>query len=152
MPATVGAIGYGVRFVRSTGNSPDNWENVGQIAEISGPSLGRDAIDASHSLSPSRYREFISGMREGGEVSFTILLAPSASVGADHKKLLSDYESNSAVTYRVIFPDAANTYWQFSGLITALDHEVPIDNKMTVKVKVKVSGQPTLAAGAYLPA
>lgn len=152
MVATVGRIGHGVRFLRSTGNSPDDWEDIGQIAELGGPNMNRDAVDATHTRSTNRYREFVGGLRDAGEVSITLILAPGAGVLEDHKKILDDFNNDTAVTYRLVFPDDDETYFEMSALCTGMEHAEPIDDKMTIALTYKISGQPTLSEGAYLPA
>jgi predicted secreted protein len=139
MTATTALLGFGVRLVRNTTT------DLGELIELSGPSLARDAVEASHALSTNRFREFISGLRDGGEVSATIALVPATAQSSPHQELMDDFNNNSAVAYRVIFPDA-NTYFTFSGLITALEHATPIDDRMTLAVTIKITGEPTLAA------
>lgn len=146
MVATTAAIGFGVLLQRNnTGNSPASYEDIGEILEVSGPSFSRDAVDTTHSQSTDRYREFITGLRDAGEMSATIALVPASAQGSKHRELMDDYESNSAVTYRMIFPDGA-TNFVFSGIITGIEHATPIDDRMTLNTTIKISGKPTLAA------
>jgi predicted secreted protein len=140
---TQGQVGFGVRLLRL--NAANAYEDIGQIAELSGPALARDAVDASHSLSPNRFREFIGGMRDAGEISATLLLAPGAAAVKDHRRLVDDYKNDAAVTYRLLFPNVDQTSFTFTGLITSLEHAEPIDDKMTLSVTIKISGEPTLA-------
>lgn len=137
------SLGKGVRLQRGTGNSPEAAEDIGEILEISGPSFARDAVETTHSQSPGGYREFISGLRDGGEISATIALVPSGTDGDPHKEIFDDYKNASRVTYRMLFPDAV-TYFLFDGLVTSLDHATPIDDRMTLAVTIKISGEPEL--------
>ena len=41
---------------------------MGDVRSLSGPSMTRAAIDNTHSTSPAGWREFIGGLRDGGEV------------------------------------------------------------------------------------
>lgn len=146
MPASTAAIGFGVNLQRNnTGNSPLSWEDIGEILEINGPSLTRDAVDVTHSASTDRYREFVTGLRDAGELTATIALLPASAQGSKQRELLDDYESNSRVNYRLIFPDGA-TNFSFSGIITNLTHATPIDDRMTMALTIKISAKPTLAA------
>lgn len=146
MPESTAAIGFGVNLQRNnTGNSPASWEDIGEILDISGPSFSRDAVDTTHSQSTDRYREFITGLRDAGEMSATIALVPASAQGSKHRELMDDYESNSRVTYRLVFPDGA-TNFSFSGIITSLEHATPINDRMTMAMTIKISGKPTLAA------
>lgn len=140
---TIAAIGHGVRLQRNPGASPAAVEDIGEILEINGPTFSRDAVEATHTQSPNRFREFISGLSDGGEISATIALDPDASQGSRHRELINDYKNRAAVTYRMVFPDNS-TYFQFDGLITNLEHATPIDDRMTMALTIKISGEPEM--------
>jgi predicted secreted protein len=142
----VASIGHGVRFLRQ--KTDLSYEDVGQVHELGGPTLARDAVDASHTLSPNRWREFIGGMRDGGEFSATIALEPGAGATKDHRKLFDDFKNDDAVTYRILWANVDATSFTVTALITGLEHAEPIDDKMTLNATFKVSGEPTLADGA----
>lgn len=133
-------IGYGVVMERGDGGSPESWTKIGEVTDPDFPTLSRDAVEATHTESTSRYREFISGLRDGGELSPTLHLDTGATAYDD---LITDYESDATVHYRVKSPDG-NEAWDFQGLITNIEHDVPLDDRMTVTVTFKVSGQPSL--------
>lgn len=140
-------VGFGVRFMRLNATT-NAYEDLGQLVEPGGPSMSRDAVDGTHARSTNRYREFIGGMRDGGEVTATLILKPGAVATDDHAKLVADFNNDDPVTYRLLFPNANATSWTLSGLITKLDHAEPIDDKMTLALSIKISGQPTLADNA----
>lgn len=141
---TTAKIGHGTRLQRTPTDSPGTVNDLGELIEIGGPELSRDAVDASHMLSPDQYREFISGMRDAGEVSFTVALVPDNTQGSVHQELIDDYNTNSTVRYRLLFPDA-NTYWEFDALLTSIPHAIPLDDRMTIGGTMKISGRPELA-------
>jgi predicted secreted protein len=146
--STQGAIGYGVLIYRESANSPSVFSDlIGEIKEVGGPDLKRDTVDATHSQSSQRYREFLSGLRDGGEVTCTLALVPGASLAGQQAKLVADFENDSLVNYQIKFPNTAKTYWQASMFLTALPHAMPIDGEMTHALTFKVSGRPTLADG-----
>jgi predicted secreted protein len=142
---TVARIGHGVRFLRSDGASPPTLEDLGELLEPAGPSLSRDAVEATHAQSEDRYREFISGLRDAGEATATIALDPNAGASTSHRKLLDDYNNDDAVAYRILFPNPEGTAFDFVGLITNLEHAMPIDDRMTLSLTIKISGKPTLS-------
>ncbi|WP_137387967.1 phage tail tube protein [Rhodoligotrophos defluvii] len=137
-------IGYGVKFQRET-TTPGTYEDIGELIEPGAPGLARDAVDATHAASPDAYREFISGLRDGGEVALTLALLPT---NAAQRRLYDDFNDNAAHKYKVLFPNVEQTSWSFDGLITALTPALPIDDRMTLAVTVKVSGKPVLADAA----
>jgi predicted secreted protein len=141
---TVARIGHGVRLQRASDASPAAFADIGELLEPGGPTLSRDAVEATHSQSPNRYREFISGLRDGGEVTGTFALEPGADAEDNHKKLVDDFNNDNLIEYRLLFPNAEATAWRFDGFITNIEHAEPIDDRMTVAVTFKISGQPTL--------
>jgi hypothetical protein len=143
MGETTAKIGKGVRLQRET--PPAVFTDLGELIEISGPDMTRAAIDASHSLSDGNYKEFIPGMKDAGEISETIALVPSAGATDPHALLVADFESETKQPYRLLFPDGA-TYWLFNGIVTGLGHAIPIEDRMTVAITIKVTGKPTLGS------
>lgn len=134
MPTTA-AIGHNAQFQRGNGATPEVFTALAQVTSITPPSLSRDTIDASHMQSPQRYREFISGMRDGGEVSIEIDFERGS---ATDLALLSDFNSDAARNYRVVFP--AGQVWTFNAFLTGYEVSVPLDDKMTASVTFKVNG------------
>ena len=143
MVETTAKLGFGVMLQRESADSPSVYQDVGEIIEQNGPTMSRDSVEATHSESPNRYREFISGLRDGGEVTATIALVPSAGPTSVHALLVDDFNNDESISCRVLFPDGVTT-WTFSGFLTSLEHATPIDDRMTLALTVKVSGQPVL--------
>lgn len=138
---TEAKTGYDTLFQKRTSTGPDVWTTLAEVTNVTPPGLSRDTHDASHTQSPNSYREFISGMIDGGEVTLEINFVPGSATTA---LLLADLDLPTAGTYRVVFPD--DETWTFSALMTGLESEAPIDDKMTATATYKVSGKPTLAA------
>ncbi|HKJ75399.1 MAG TPA: phage tail tube protein [Alphaproteobacteria bacterium] len=133
-------IGHGIAIERGDSASPETWTSIGNITDPDYPTLSRDAVETTHTQSTSKYREFIGGLRDGGEVAPTIELDPGDTT---YSSLVSDFESDSAVHYRVKSPDEGEA-WDFMGLITNMEHDVSIDDENTVTVTFKITGQPSL--------
>lgn len=144
---TNAAIGYGTLFRRGNDDSPETFTPIGEVTDISGPNMKRDAIDATHSQSPNGFREFIGGLRDGGEIQVTMNLVAGAAAGDALKKLFDDFKNDSPIDYQIAFDNTAKTYWQAPMLITDLPPTAPMEGKMTMQVTLKVAGEPTLADG-----
>ena len=147
MTATAGAIGYGVLLQRGDDASPETFTTIGEVKEVGGPNFKRDTVDATHSQSDSRFREFLSGLRDGGEVTCTVALVPSADTAAAYKKLYDDFKSDVYVDYRITFPNTAKTYWLFGAFLTDMPNAMPMDGEMTMALTFKITGVPILADG-----
>jgi predicted secreted protein len=134
---TTAAIGYGTLFQTGDGNSPEVWTTLAEVFEIAPPSLAREVIDASDVLLPGTWREFIPGMKDGGEISLALNFVPG---GAAFAALEAELATSAIAHRRVLFPNGAS--YPFHAFVSGLDIKTPIDDRMTVAVKLKVSGQP----------
>lgn len=141
-----GQDAWGTQFKRDT-TGAGVFAVVASITDISGPSREREAIEVTAHDSPDQYREFVKGLKDGGEVELTINYDPGSPTIAD---LDDDFEEDALRDYQiVIFPATINEWtWDFSGLITAIGDEFPHDDKMERTVTVKISGKPTLTPTA----
>ena len=138
---TQAQIGHGSTFQinTSTVSSPDTWTTIAEVVSITPPSLSRDAIDATHSTSPEKWREFIPGLRDGGEVTLEVNFIPS---GIGTAQIISTFNSDDLVNARINFPDSPATVWTFAAFITSFEPEAPFDDKMSATVTFKLSGKP----------
>jgi predicted secreted protein len=136
---TQARIGYGVLFKIGNGASPEVFTTVAEVTSITPPSLARDAIDATHEESPSGWREFIGGLKDGGEVSIELNFIPGHATTAI---LLAEIEA-AAGNKQIVF--TTGEIFSFSALCTAFEPEAPMDDKMVATATYKVTGKPTLA-------
>lgn len=117
---------------------------IAEVRDISGPSLQQSTAEVTSHTSPGRYREFLSTVKDGGEVSFEIGYVPTeATHGVAAGGLLNDFDAGTINAYSVTFPDA--TVWSFSAVVTGFEAGMPVDGDLTASVTFKVTGQPTLA-------
>jgi predicted secreted protein len=128
-----------------TVNDATNTTTVGNIISIGGPSQARDPIDISTVDSASKFREFVPGMLDAGEVTMEINYDGTAAGTADK---LNTLKTATAMTWTVTIDDAAttaqtNSSWACAGFVTALGHAIPFDDKVTQSVTIKCTGLPT---------
>ena len=117
-----------------------------QVTNISGPGLSLDVEDVTTHDSTGAWEEVVATILRSGEVSMDIVYDPAA---ATHKNaaggLLADLVARTAVTYTLIFSDAATTEWEFEAFVVGFEPDAPHDGALTASVTMKISGQPTLA-------
>ncbi|MGW1127454.1 phage tail tube protein [Streptomyces sp. NPDC002526] len=137
-----GKDALGTQFLRDT-TGAGVFALVANVSDISGPSRQREAIEVTAHDSPDKYREFIKGLKDGGEVELTINYDPG---DTSHQALDADFEEDDLRNYQlVLLPgDADEHTWDLTGLITDIGDEYPTDDKMERTVTVKISGKPTL--------
>jgi predicted secreted protein len=130
---TAAIAGYGTTLKRD-GNA------IAELTSISGPSKARDTIDVTNFGSPDTYREFIAGMKDGGEVGIEgnfIASDTDGQVGLD-----TDFEAGTIQDFIITFPDS--TTWTFTAIVTKFETTDTFDGKVGFSASLKVSGKPTL--------
>ena len=124
--------GVGTVFKRAT-------VAVAEVNSISGPNMTRDTIDVTSLDSTGGYREFIGGFRDGGEVTLNVNFTRDG-----YDDFLVDFQASTTQSYSIELPDTGTTTFSFAGIVTALGTGVPMDDKVTADVTIKISGQVTL--------
>jgi predicted secreted protein len=119
------------------------WVSVGEVINISGPTMSRETIDVTSLASTSGYREFIAGFRDPGTLTFTMNFTRS-----DYETMKTDFESDTEVDYEMILPDDDVTTFEFSGLVTELPLNLDPGSQITCNITIKVTGQITVNSGS----
>lgn len=132
--------GVGTLFRRWSGSA---WVNIAEINSITGPGMTRDTIDVTSLDSTGGYREFIGGFRDGGTVQLAMNFTR-----ATLDTMKDDFESSDSQNYEIVLQDVENTTVEFVGLVTELPLEITPDDKVTMTVSIKVSGQVTINSGS----
>ena len=108
---------------------------IGDLLSISAPSVTVSTIDASNLN--SSWKIFIAGLKDGGDVTFSIAYDPS---GADHVALLADV-GGGGKDFTITWSDSKTTTG--NGIITSVSATAPMDDKLTMDCTIKVSGAVT---------
>jgi predicted secreted protein len=133
----------GVGTVLRRWNGSSAWANLAEVNSIKGPGMTRDTIDVTSLDSIGGYREFIGGFRDGGTLTFSMNFTR-----ANYDLMKSDFESSDMGNYELVLPDSDKTSIEFEGLVTELPLTIPMDDKVTIDVTIKISGSPTVASGS----
>lgn len=131
-------IGHGSSFRIGNGADPEVFTALAELNDITPPEVTRDSIDATHHSSPDRAREFIPGLKDGGEVTVSFNLIPG---GPSDEAIRDQLEAAGLKNYRCVYPDGSHL--QFAGFCTAYGQATPLDDKMTGSATFKVSGLPS---------
>jgi predicted secreted protein len=136
-----GRDAFGTQFKRDT-TGAGVFAAIASITDISGPERSREEIEVTAHDSPDGYKEYVKGLKDGGEVTLTLNYDPGQST---HRDLDGDFEEKDLRAYQVVVlpGDADQLTVQFNGLITSMGEEYPIDDKMEMEVTFKISGKPT---------
>ena len=127
--------GVGTTFKRSNMLSSATFAAIAEINSIKGPDKKRNVIDVTSLDSTGGYREFIAAFRDGGQVVMDMNFTRDG-----YDDMNDDFEIETLVDYQIVFPGSIGTF-EFSGLVTDLGNSIPLDDKITMSVTIKVSGQ-----------
>lgn len=136
--------GLGAELRIGDGGAPEAFAPVAGVMSITGPGKTRDTIDVTSHSSTGGWREFITGLRDGGEVSFDL----NWLFGDDTAQLAFEtaFDDNAPTNFQLFNPaPAANNRLAFTGYITDMSWAIPTDAQITRSVTIKVTGPITVA-------
>lgn len=129
-------MGIGITYEIADGAS--GYDTIGEVFEVTPPNQQTEEVEVTHYGSTGGYREFIAGLRDGGEVTFGINWIP----GNETDVILRDLHSAGTVrTHRITFPNGAEM--SYSGWIKGFERGSPLDDRMTATITVRVSSNTT---------
>lgn len=112
---------------------------IGEILSISVSGQKRDSIDVSSMDSTSKCREFIPGMIDAGEITFSVNFDKSASGVAD--RLQTAFLAGTDESWTIAFSGSAATF-ACNGFITDLSYNTEFEGKSTQDITIKLTGVP----------
>jgi predicted secreted protein len=133
--------GVGTVFNRENDGSSGVFTAIAEINSITGPGMTRDFIDVTSLDSTGGYREFIGGFRDGGQVTLNMNFTRDG-----YEQMRLDFIDDDSVNYQIILPDTSSTTLDFAAFVTDLPLSITPDDKVTVDVTLKVTGEVTLTS------
>lgn len=133
--ATNARIGHGTLFAVGDGNSPEVFTTIAEVTSITPPPVSKDIIDATHMESPDAYREFIVGLKDGGEAKIEMNFIP----GGPGQDVIADLQAATTPSHFTI-TWVNGEVWAFSAYCTGFEPTAPVDDKMTATATFKVTG------------
>lgn len=127
--------GVGTKFNRGT-TQTGPWTAIAEINSIGGPDKSRSTIDTTSLDTAAGYRTFFAGFRDSGQVTLEMNFTRIT-----YELINDDYESDGKVWYQIALPDTESTKLTFQGLVINLGSAVPMDDKVTATVTIKISGR-----------
>lgn len=109
---------------------------IAELFKLGGPNQKQDTKDSSNFTSPAGYKEFIAGMKEGGDVSIE---GAYLSADATQVQLQADFKAGTRSDYSIVWPAPLEPCW-FNAIVTAIQPSTPLDDRVTFSSTLKVSG------------
>lgn len=128
---------FGTKWAIST-DGGTSYTDVADVSNIDVLDVSVDTLDTTTHSTPSKWRTFVGGLRDAGELSMEINYDPAlhgliwANVGVTTKQKVTLTDAAPAATV------------VFDAIITGFKAQAPFDDKLTATVSVKVSGAPVI--------
>lgn len=115
---------------------------IAQVRDITGPGLSLDTLDVTTHDSTDAWREFVGGLKDGGEVSLELVWDPD---NASQTLLRTDLDGRTISSWSITFVDPTPAVVTFNALVTAFDPSAPVEDELTVSATLKVTGEPVFS-------
>jgi predicted secreted protein len=145
MPAntpTQAVIGYGARLACEFASGV--FTDVAEVVNIGAPQGAADDVDVTNQDSPNRTKEYIRGMIEQGEATFTMNWLPNDATQDQTNGVLALFISGETKNWKITLP-AATLVWTFPGYVKTFNPSINTNEALTVEVGLKVTGASTFA-------
>jgi predicted secreted protein len=137
---TTAVHGHGTTLLIGDSTEFSTSTAIGQIVSLNGAGYTKDVIDVSNMGSANKWREFILGMVDFGELSGDIVYDGSTNAAAMAAQI-----TQVARWWRVTFPDGTNaassSHIIVKGFLTSLGHVISYDDKVGQSFTVKLTEQ-----------
>src|SRR3546814_12479643 len=96
--------------------------------------MTKDQVEATHTDSPSGFREFIPGLKDGGEFTATMNFVPgSATQGNASGGLLNDFiNETKSRNWKITFPGSPAESWTFKATVISYEVAKPMEDRMKI--------------------
>lgn len=153
-PVPYAAIGTQL-WVGDGNASPETFFQMARLKDVAGPKMKADTIDVTTHDTSDGYKEFISSLKDGQEVTFSIVMDPNlathnetaTSVGVTPGGFKYLFEARVRRNMRLVMPTSPTTRFRFVGVVTGFEADLKVLDAIMAAVTIKVSGKPTLEAG-----
>ena len=129
---------------KGDGATPEVFTTIAELLDVDGPELTADSVETTHQESPNGWREFMAGLKDGGEVSFDLNHNPDNATHDASTGLVAELKNGVTRNYRVEFPPPSSKAWVFPAFVTEFSPAGPLADRQTASVTLKVAGEPTL--------
>lgn len=133
-----GIDAFGTQIGMGNGDGPpETFTPVADITTIDVLDVDVDSTDVSSHDSTGQWREFVAGMKDGGELSLELNYDPAV-----HGTLFTAVGVEKS--WQITLTDSGAATVTFAGFINGFQSQAPYDDKLAATVTIKVSGAVTI--------
>ena len=139
---------YGSELKIGDDGSVTNYTKVAEIIDIGGPKMSRDTIEVTSQDSADGYREFISGLKDAGEVNVSANWLPAAETHDGSTGVLSKFDGDAVTKWQIITASdgsGGRLTIAFSAIVTNFNVDLPLEEQAKMDFTLKITGKPTFS-------
>lgn len=137
MTASVATAAKGTLLGRSTTDG-GTYTTISEITGVGGPNCTRDFIDVTHMESTGDYREWITSLIDGGELTLQANHLPGTSA---QNVIKDDFNAGTKLYWQITWTDASSTKTRFAGYVSNLGHDSQVGGKADFTFGLKITGE-----------
>lgn len=140
---------YGSELKLGDDGTTETFTKIAEIIDIDGPSMSRDVIEVTSQDSTDGWREFIPGMRDGGEISVTANWIPAGTTQDGSVGLLSKFTDDDIHNFQIITADDGSSGTMdidFAAIVTNFSPSLPLEDRATLNFSLKITGAVSITA------
>lgn len=138
--------GHGIVLQRGTGTgTPETFETIAEITDCGSPQKTAEDIEVTHTQSPNKYKQYVQGLREGGEVALECNWLPGDQT---HTHIDDDFESGTIHNYKIEMNNTPMTTIAFTAYVKGIGPRIDRAGKVSATFTFKVTGRPTITTAA----
>jgi len=127
--------GLGIVIGMKATATATTYTDIGEPIEITPPEQMDDEIEVTHFNSPGGVKEFIGGLTDPGECTFTINYIPG---GPTETLILGAKSERRPRGFQLVWPNGVK--WTFDLLIRGFQPTAPLNDRLTAEITGRVSG------------
>lgn len=138
-------IGHGAQFWIDNDSAVST--KVAEVIAISLPNPQQSDVEATHFESAGRTREYIPGLIDNGDISISINYDAGSATDTLILSALGDSEARECM---VSIPTSSGTNQEFTfdGIVKGYERSIPIDDRQTAVITIRVAGAVVQAAAS----
>lgn len=137
--AAVKAIGTALKI--GDGGSPETFTTIAEIKAITGPARTSDKIEVTSMDSTGGYKEYVPGLKDGGDVTCDMNFVDSAAQDA----LGDDFENQTLRNFQIVTTHGTPKTIAFAAYVTNFGYSFDPTDVAKRNVTLSVTGQVTEA-------
>lgn len=135
---------FGTLLKIGDGGGSEVFTTIAEITNLTGPGIEVETIDVTSHDSSGAKREFIAGLIDMGEYTFTLNFNALATQGFSGG-LYNDAMNRTKRNFQIVLPTTSSKTGSFAAYVTNFELSEPIDGALTADLTIKVTGAITWA-------